>query len=82
MDVHARSVVACAIEERSGEVTHRRFGGDPPAVVQWLSSLPGPVQSTYEAGPTGFGRRGNWTRRGSCVWWRRRRSCSGQLETR
>lgn len=55
LDVHARSVVGCAIDEVTGQVLRCRFGGDAAAVVAWTRGLPGPVQATYEAGPTGFG---------------------------
>lgn len=55
LDVHARSVFACAIDERTGEVVHRRFGYQPAEVIEWVRSLPGPQQVVYEAGPTGFG---------------------------
>jgi len=54
LDVHARSVVACAIDESSGEFLRRRFGNEPVAVVDWVRSLPQPAAVTYEAGPTGF----------------------------
>jgi transposase len=47
--------VGYAIDDRTGEVVHRRFGFDLAEVVAWVSSLPGPQTSTYEAGPTGFG---------------------------
>lgn len=55
LDVHARSVYGCAIDEATGEVVHKRFGYELAAVVDWVKSLPGPQQATYEAGPTGFG---------------------------
>jgi transposase len=55
LDVHARSVVGCAIDERSGEVHRRRFGYEPAAVISWVASLPQPAVVTYEAGPSGFG---------------------------
>lgn len=55
LDVHARSVVAFAIDEITGEVLRRRFGGDLLEVVAWARSLPGPQMAAYEAGPTGFG---------------------------
>jgi len=55
LDVHARTIVGYAIDGRTGEVVHRRFGFDLAEVVAWVSSLPGPQTSTYEAGPTGFG---------------------------
>ncbi|SDL17902.1 Transposase [Cryobacterium psychrotolerans] len=55
LDVHARSVVAAAIDEVSGELTQRRLGASVEEVVAWVTGLPGPVAATYEAGPTGFG---------------------------
>lgn len=54
LDVHARSVVACAIDEDTGEVVRRRFGYEPAVVVEWVRSLPQPAVVAYEAGPTGF----------------------------
>ena len=55
LDVHARSVVACGLDGRSGELYERRLTPDHGDVVAWVRSLPGPVAVTYEAGPTGFG---------------------------
>lgn len=55
LDVHARSVYGCAIDEATGEVAHKRFGYELAQVVDWVKSLPGPQSVTYEAGPTGFG---------------------------
>lgn len=55
LDVHARSVVAVAIDGVTGEVSQARLVPDHGQVTGWLSRLPGPVAVTYEAGPTGFG---------------------------
>jgi len=55
LDVHARSVVAAAIDGVTGEVFKARLTPDFQDVLRWLSDLPGPVAATYEAGPTGFG---------------------------
>ncbi len=55
LDVHARTIVACALDGHTGEVVRHRFGCDLAEVVSWISSLPGPQQVAYEAGPTGFG---------------------------
>ena len=55
LDVHARSVVAAAIDEVTGEVTRARLVPDSGQVLDWLGRLPGPVSVAYEAGPTGFG---------------------------
>ncbi len=55
LDVHARSVVAAAIDGVTGEVFRARLTPDYQDVLGWLGGLPGPVAATYEAGPTGFG---------------------------
>lgn len=55
LDVHARTIVGCALDESTGELTRHRFGYDLAEVVAWVASLPGPQMVTYEAGPTGFG---------------------------
>ncbi len=55
LDVHARSVVAAAIDGVTGELVQERLVPDPEVVIGWVGSLPGPVAVTYEAGPTGFG---------------------------
>jgi transposase len=53
LDVHARSIVACGLD--TGQVVRQRLAPTPPAVLDWLRRLPGPVAVAYEAGPTGFG---------------------------
>lgn len=55
LDVHARSVLGCALDGDTGEVFQRRLTPDHGEIVSWLGGLPGPVAVTYEAGPTGFG---------------------------
>ena len=55
LDVHARSVVACALDGDTGAVFERRLTPDRGEILAWLGDLPGPVAATYEAGPTGFG---------------------------
>jgi len=55
LDVHARSVVACALDGWTGELTEARLTPDYAELLAWLGRLPGPVAVTYEAGPTGFG---------------------------
>jgi hypothetical protein len=57
LDVHARSVVGCALDRETSEVFQRRLTPDYREVLGWLGDLPGPVAVTYEAGPTGFGAR-------------------------
>jgi transposase len=55
LDVHARSVVGCVIDNEAGEIQTLRLSPKTDALVAWIASLPGPVAVTYEAGPTGFG---------------------------
>jgi hypothetical protein len=55
LDVHARSVVACALDGRTGEVVEARLTPEYGELLTWLRRLRGPLAVTYEAGPTGFG---------------------------
>jgi len=55
LDVHARTTVAAAIDEQTGELVHRPMGSGVNEIVAWVGALAGPVAATYEAGPTGFG---------------------------
>ncbi len=49
LDVHALSVVACAIDNETGQLKRQRLCPDPGQI------LARPVRVVYEAGPTGFG---------------------------
>ena len=55
LDVHARSVVAAAIDGVTGEVFKARLTPDHGEILRWVRALPGTAAATYEAGPTGFG---------------------------
>ena len=55
LDVHARSVVACALDDVTGELSKARLVPDNETILTWLRGLNGPVAVVYEAGPTGFG---------------------------
>jgi transposase len=55
LDVHARSVVGCAIDEKTAEIRTQRIGARTEQIVDWVLAQPGPVVACYEAGPTGFG---------------------------
>ena len=54
LDVHARSIKACAFVPATGEIEHRSFGYDPHGVASWVGSLPQPAKCVYESGVTGF----------------------------
>ena len=55
LDVHARSVVAEAVDWAGGRVFSQRLVPANDVVLGWVAQLPGPVAVAYEAGPTGFG---------------------------
>ena len=55
LDVHARSVVAAALDGVTGEVSRARLTPDHGELLGWITKLAGPTAVTYEAGPTGFG---------------------------
>ena len=55
LDVHARSVVAAAIDGVTGEVFRARLTPGNEEILGWVRALPGPPVVVYEAGPTGFG---------------------------
>ena len=55
LDVHARSVVAAAIDGVTGELFRARLTPEHEHVLGWVRDLPGPAAAVYEAGPTGFG---------------------------
>jgi transposase len=55
LDVHARSVVAAAIDGQTGEVFRARLTPSHTEVLEWVARLPGPCAVVYESGPTGFG---------------------------
>jgi len=54
LDVHARSIVAAAIDTQTGELHRARLVPSSQVVIDWLAGLAGPVAVTYEAGPTGY----------------------------
>lgn len=54
LDVHARSIVARALDADSGQFTRHKFVYDPYALIDWVHTLPAPVTAVYEAGPTGY----------------------------
>ena len=55
LDVHARSVWACTVDDESGEMRTSRISPKTAEIVKWAQALPGEVEGAYEAGPTGFG---------------------------
>lgn len=53
LDVHARSIKACAFNPLTGEVSRRSFPYDPASVAGWILSFESP-KAVYESGVTGF----------------------------
>lgn len=53
LDVHARSISACALNPMTEEVERASFGYDPAAVAEWALGFESP-RAVYESGPTGF----------------------------
>lgn len=53
LDVHARSVSACAFDPFTGEVAQGRFGTDAGEIAEWILGFESP-KAVYESGPTGF----------------------------
>lgn len=54
LDVHARSVKACAFVPETGETIRKSFGYEPGEIASWAASLPQPAKCVYESGVTGF----------------------------
>ena len=42
LDVHTRSISACAFDPMTGEVTRTRFGDDPASVAEWVLGFESP----------------------------------------
>ena len=53
LDVHARSIKACALNPMTGEVERASFGYDPVSVAEWVLGFEEP-RAVYESGVTGF----------------------------
>lgn len=53
LDVHARSVSACAFDPFTGEVAQRRSGTDAGEIAEWIPGFESP-KAVCESGPTGF----------------------------
>ena len=54
LDIHARSIKACAFAPATGEVENRSFGYGTGELASWMKSLPQPAKCVYESGVTGF----------------------------
>ena len=46
LDVHARSIKACALNPMTGEVERASFGYDPASVAEWALSFESCIQSS------------------------------------
>ena len=54
LDVHARSIKACAFVPATGEIERKSLGYEPGELASWMKSLPQPAKCVYESGVTGF----------------------------
>jgi transposase len=54
LDVHAAKTVVCVVDASTGEMTIARLPGTTDELIAFLTGLPGPTRTAYEAGPTGF----------------------------
>ena len=54
LDVHARKIVATALDAMTGEVRSATFGYDHVAVADWIRSIDPAAKCVYESGVTGF----------------------------
>jgi transposase len=54
LDVHAASVVGCALAPDTGELVQAKMDSDPAVVLQWIRRFEPPVKAVYESGPTGY----------------------------
>ena len=54
LDVHASSVVGCALVPETGELVQAKMDSDPAVVLEWISRFQPPVKAVYESGPTGY----------------------------
>lgn len=55
LDVHATKIVAAVLDVETGELRCFTMGGEAEQAAGFCAALPGPVQASYEAGPTGYG---------------------------
>ena len=53
LDVHARSIKACAFNPLTGEVVRGSFAYSPAEVAEWILAFEAP-KAVYESGVTGF----------------------------
>lgn len=54
LDVHAASVVGCALVVDTGELVRKNLDLDPAVVLDWVRHFKAPVKAVYESGPTGY----------------------------
>lgn len=54
LDVHAQTVVACALNPATGEIERTKMAMDSGVVLSWIQRFPSDAKAVYEAGPTGY----------------------------
>ena len=53
LDVHAKTIVACALDTATGEVIRAKMNPDPVAVLAWLQTLAGRCRRSTRPAPPG-----------------------------
>lgn len=81
LDVHARSVVACGIDDDTGELFRAPLVPDPEVILGWLGQLPPRWRWSTRPGRPGTGWPGSCALATFGAWWRRRARCSGPAGT-
>ena len=54
LDVHAVSVVGCALNPDTGELVRMQIDSDPAVVLDWVRRFEPPGKVVYESGPAGY----------------------------
>lgn len=54
LDVHAQTVVACALNTATGEVQRTKMSSELEVILAWIQKFPTEAKVVYEAGPTGY----------------------------
>ncbi|MFC0421642.1 hypothetical protein [Glutamicibacter ardleyensis] len=50
LDVHAQTVVACALNTATGDVQRTKMSSEPEVVLDWIQKFPTDSKAVYEAG--------------------------------
>ena len=54
LDIHAKSVVPCALNPATGELQRTKMSAEPEVLLAWIQRFPADAKAVYKAGPTGY----------------------------